>query len=132
MKQINFILELPENPKGTAQMIRHTSHGTYLPKNLKQTVEMYKAALDPYGGEFLTGPLALSVTWVYQVKDRKKWDTRKTSVPDLDNIAKPFIDCMTRKGFWMDDSQIVKLKLEKWYGSSPLVIVELTEMENEE
>ena len=129
MKQIKFILELPENPKGTAQMIRHTSHGTYLPKNLKQTVEMYKAALDPYGGEFLTGPLALSVKWVYQVKDRKKWGKMKPSVPDLDNIAKPFIDCMTRVGFWVDDSQIVKLKLEKWYGGKPLVGVVLMEVE---
>ena len=36
MKRYEFELDLPENPKGTAQMIRHTTHGTYLPKNLKR------------------------------------------------------------------------------------------------
>ena len=129
MKRYEFELELPENPKGTAQMIRHTTHGTYLPKNLKRTVAMYEEALRPYCTEMLTGPLALTICWVYEVKDRKKWGHMKQSVPDLDNIAKPFIDCMTRVGFWVDDSQIVKLKLEKWYGSAPMVGVVLMEVE---
>ena len=128
MKSYDFAIILPENPKGTAQMIRHTSHGTYLPKNLKQTMDMYMAGLHEHGGQFLTGPLELSIKWVYKVKDKKKHGQPKTSVPDLDNIAKPFIDCMTKTGFWMDDSQIVKLKLEKWYGCIPMVTVELKEV----
>ena len=109
-------------------MIRHTSHGTYIPSNLRRTMDMYMAALDPYGGQVLTGPLELRIVFVYAVKDKKKWLKPKTSVPDIDNIAKPFIDCMTKTGFWKDDSQIVKLKLEKWYGMIPMVDVELKEV----
>ena len=128
MKKIDFAIILPENPKGTAQMIRHTSHGTYIPKNLRNTMDMYMTGLKPHAEELLTGPVELSLKFVYKVKDKKKHGKPKTSVPDLDNIAKPFIDCMTKTGFWMDDSQIVKLKLEKWYGCIPMVTVELKEV----
>lgn len=128
MKSYEFAIILPENPKGTAQMIRHTSHGTYIPKNLRNTMDMYMIGLAPHAEELLTGPVELSLKFVYKVKDKKKHGKPKTSVPDLDNIAKPFIDCMTKTGFWMDDSQIVKLKLEKWYGVFPMVAVELKEV----
>lgn len=128
MKKLAFDIILPENPKGTAQMIRHTSHGTYLPKNLQATMRMYQIGLASHGGVFLDGPLSLSLKFVYAVKDKKKWLQPKTSVPDVDNIAKPFIDCMTKTGFWNDDSQIVKLKVEKWYGPVPMVGVELAQV----
>lgn len=35
--------------------------------------------------------------------------------PDLDNLAKQLLDCMTRLQFWHDDVQVVCLRCEKIY-----------------
>lgn len=35
--------------------------------------------------------------------------------PDVDNLAKLILDRMTACGFWVDDSQVAQLVVEKWY-----------------
>lgn len=42
-----------------------------------------------------------------------------TTYPDADNFAKMFLDCMTRCGFWHDDSQIYVLRIAKYWASVP-------------
>lgn len=128
MKKIEFYMALPRNPKGTAQQIRHTQHGHYIPKHLKETMEMYIDALRPHSTELLTGPLQLVISFEYETKDKKKFESWKTSVPDCDNIVKPFIDCMTRTGFWMDDSQIVWLSVRKKWSCAPGIWVTIKEL----
>lgn len=39
----------------------------------------------------------------------------KTTRPDLDNMAKSLIDCLTKSGLLADDSQIVSLSLSKFH-----------------
>jgi Holliday junction resolvase RusA-like endonuclease len=39
------------------------------------------------------------------------------STPDVDNLAKAVMDCMTRLGFWRDDSQVTTVSAHKlWCG----------------
>ena len=33
--------------------------------------------------------------------------------PDLDNLAKSVLDCLTNMSFWIDDSQVTELKIRK-------------------
>ena len=37
------------------------------------------------------------------------------STPDLDNLAKAVMDCMTRLGFWRDDSQVTTVTAYKYW-----------------
>lgn len=47
--------------------------------------------------------------------------------PDIDNIAKSVLDALNGMAY-QDDSQIVKLIIEKWYSNDPHVEVELIEL----
>lgn len=73
----------------------------------------------------LDGPLSITVDAYLSVP--KSWSKRKqacalaqqirpTSKPDLDNYLKQIMDCMTKLGFWMDDSQVVRITAAKKYG----------------
>ena len=54
-----------------------------------------------------------------------KWcDTR----PDIDNWLKQFFDCLTRLGFWVDDSQVASLTFSKRWGDNPRISVHINEL----
>jgi Holliday junction resolvase RusA-like endonuclease len=38
--------------------------------------------------------------------------------PDLDNLAKAVMDCLSTIGMWKDDAQVCKLDLMKWWDCS--------------
>ena len=38
-----------------------------------------------------------------------------TSKPDVDNLAKAILDCMTQAGWWRDDCQVFASVVRKWY-----------------
>lgn len=52
-------------------------------------------------------PVALRVMWWFGTDDMDKAYTSKTTRPDLDNLEKMLLDCMTESGFWKDDSLVV-------------------------
>ena len=70
-----------------------------------------------------TTPLKVSVTWTYpwRKSEPKKNVARGympcTTRPDVDNLCKLLFDCMTRLGFWADDSLIVELNFKKGWGN---------------
>lgn len=47
------------------------------------------------------------------------------SKPDSDNLAKAVMDAVTQLGIWIDDSQVVRLEVQKSYGERPGCIVVL-------
>lgn len=53
---------------------------------------------------------------------------RPTMKPDNDNIAKSVLDALNGLAY-VDDKQIVELKVDKYYGVEPYVHVKLTELE---
>lgn len=62
-----------------------------------------------------------------RVKEEMEQDNiRPTSKPDLDNIAKSILDALNGIAY-QDDSQIVKLSVEKKYGDEPMVKVKIYE-----
>jgi len=48
--------------------------------------------------------------------------------PDLDNLIKNILDCMTVLSFWRDDSQVVKIMATKSYSVSPRWEVKVKEI----
>lgn len=80
----------------------------------------------------LLGPLRVTVTAFVSIPksfSRKKYeaaregDLRPTTKPDADNIAK-MLDALN-KIVWQDDSQIVRLVVEKFYSESPRLEIDI-------
>ena len=44
-----------------------------------------------------------------------KWKKWKATKPDCDNLVKAVLDAMTLLGFWVDDSQVCSLAVDKVY-----------------
>jgi Holliday junction resolvase RusA-like endonuclease len=84
----------------------------------------------------LSGPVSVKIT-VYR-QTPQSWSKvkiaaalagilRPTTKPDIDNIAKGIKDAV--KGIiWVDDSQVVRLEVEKWYSDKPRAEVEIDEI----
>lgn len=80
----------------------------------------------------IMGPIALELDWVWPWRkselkgrmsayDRFPCDVR----PDIDNLCKAFLDCMTKAGFWGDDGQIYDLRFRKWWGEKPGIAIKI-------
>ena len=124
-----FILTFEQIPSGTAQMKRYDGRRGHFFKSarLMQTEATYMGRLLPHcPKEPSELPIALSLEFRYSAKSKQLRGTWKTSRPDVDNIAKLLIDCMTKSGFWKDDSQIVRLTLEKNYSEKELAEIVVT------
>lgn len=98
---------------------------SYKSANQKANERTLEALLAPYAPKApLQGPLVLEFVAALPVgkSDSKKLREAKLTglvapekKPDLDNILKNLMDCMTRLQFWTDDVQVVCLRCEKIY-----------------
>lgn len=98
---------------------------SYKSANQKANERTLEALLAPYAPKApLQGPLVLEFVAALPVgkSDSKKLREAKLTglvapekKPDLDNILKSLMDCMTRLQFWADDVQVVCLRCEKIY-----------------
>ena len=73
----------------------------------------------------LEGPVRLITKWIYPKGTDKQHGEYKTSKPDIDNMQKLLLDCMTKLKFWNDDSQIASLIAEKFHGEVPGIYIKL-------
>lgn len=98
---------------------------SYKSANQKANERTLEALLAPYAPKApLQGPLVLEFVAALPVgkSDSKKLREAKLTglvapekKPDLDNMLKNLMDCMTRLQFWTDDVQVVCLRCEKIY-----------------
>lgn len=75
--------------------------------------------------EPIEGPITMSVIWVYPLVKGRKDGEPKATRPDIDNIQKLLLDCMTALGFWKDDAQITVMMVSKYYGEIPGIYIKL-------
>jgi len=90
--------------------------------------------LAPYRPDkMMTGAIRLNIDLYFSWRKSESKTNRQKGImpvivkPDLDNWNKAFCDCLTRIGFWKDDSQIYDLHLRKFYADSPRIEVEIEE-----
>lgn len=141
-KSIKFFIKC-NPPKSTAQasarILKRKDGSQFIGKFAnskgKQVQNELMVLLKPHVPESaFNGPVQLSVVWCYpwrkseskknKAAGMKYCDTR----PDCDNLLKMFNDCMTRLGFWTDDSQVAVLHFEKIWSNYPGIQVEITEL----
>lgn len=77
-------------------------------------------------------PIRLTMIFYFDIKSPKKlWGKYKTTRPDVENFYKECADVMTECGFWSDDSQIVDLRLMKYYAEKATIYIKMEELEDE-
>ncbi|MGN1023465.1 MAG: RusA family crossover junction endodeoxyribonuclease [Lachnospiraceae bacterium] len=97
-------------------------------KNAKKELTLLLMAHRPE--EPLTGPLSLTVIWLFPAGRSHKAGTWRVTRPDTDNLEKMLKDCMTGCGYWKDDAQVVREHVEKKWSAGPTGIeIEITELE---
>lgn len=121
-----FYLHFDTMPKGTAQQKRYDGRtGHYFKsKTLVETEKIFHYALYPHRPKRPSElPVKVCLRFYFDVKDKKKWGLPKTTMPDVDNFCKAFLDQMTQCGFWEDDAQVYKLVAEKYYAEKAAITV---------
>ena len=130
-------------PKSTAQAslrIMKRSNGTQFvgkyakSKGKKTQDELMRWLADHVPPEPYTKPVQLTVDWNYPWRKQEpkknratgsKWcDTR----PDVDNLCKLLLDCMTKLGYWTDDSLVASLTFNKRWVDSPGIGIEIKDL----
>ena len=88
----------------------------YKSDNLRNAEDIFKSRLAEYvPEEMFKAPVILKLVWCYPMGKDKIAGQYKVTKPDVDNLAKTFIDCMTKCGFWKDDSAVANLQSVKVY-----------------
>lgn len=77
----------------------------------------------PYGR-----PVRLVVKWCFPITGKHSDGEYKATRPDIDNIQKLLLDCMTDLGFWKDDSLIVSLVAEKFWAKLSGIYIRIDEV----
>ncbi len=97
----------------------------YEKDSVKRVREMYNKHLEPHKPEKpIEGPVELKIVW--RCKGQKsKW---KTTRPDLDNMEKLLLDCMTQCGFWLDDAQVCSKGTAKIWSKENGIDIEVREL----
>lgn len=65
----------------------------------------------------LEPPISIELVWCFPLEKNKVDGDYYTKKPDVDNLAKAFIDQMTKLKFWKDDSHVSRVISEKRYNS---------------
>lgn len=104
----------------------------YDPAPVKAAKKLLTSHLLPHRPEkALRGPLALHTVWLFPKGKAHRNGEWRVTRPDTDNLQKMLKDCMTRCGFWLDDAQVVKEKVEKRWSDEPAgIYIEISGLED--
>lgn len=131
MTDISFVLDLPPpthtaQQKGERAIVAADGRAFVLHYRKREVANIeraYSVLLRPHAPRVpLSGPVAVSFGYYYPatkegavaMKRAGVALRRKVTKPDVDNIGKNLLDCMTRAGFFADDSAVALLHAEKF------------------
>lgn len=115
-------------PTSTAQQRQFFGNGkSALPASAKKARAFWIALMEKYKPEKpLEGPVQIEVIFTWERKNQKTEEPKITR-PDLDNLSKLVLDAMVKAEYFKDDSQVVKLDLQKYWGSIGGVYIKVKE-----
>lgn len=130
---MQFFLDI-DPPTATAQEQKTTVRGgvprKYDPKSVKDAKMLLRETLRPFKPPIpLDGPLSLYVEWRFPTGKSHHDGEWKITRPDTDNLQKGLKDCMTREGFWVDDSRVCAEIVKKTWSAMPGIYVEIDRLE---
>lgn len=123
-------------PVGKARP-RVTARGTYTPKKTKDYEKLVKYTyISKYNKTLLENAIEINIKAYFKIpkstSNKKRTlmisdKIRPTKKPDLDNVLKCITDALNDVAY-IDDKQIVKASIEKYYSENPRVIIEIKEI----
>lgn len=132
-----FFIPLIPEPQRRGKIVKICGFSSLAKTEKQELAEAnLQAALMKHAPEEpLTGPVKVEVTLFFplpKAMSKKKMTENPIHVkkPDIDNCIKHLFDCMTRCGFWIDDSQVYSLNVQKTYYDKPGWLVKITEGNN--
>ena len=133
MSDLSFVLKIPPQ-RATLQeiglsVIRQNGRlvsKPYTTPRVRNAKDFYIIHLHKHAPkEPLKGAISLRIVFHFKTETKRGW---KVTKPDVDNMAKLFIDAMTETGFWKDDNQIACLGVAKRWDAEDLVEVEVRQL----
>ena len=120
--EIEFFVPLKKIPTVTHQdkiiSVKNSKPIIFDSHNLKEAKEVFKTRLISHiPSKMLNAPIGVELIWCFPLEKNKVDGDYYTKKRDVDNLAKAFIDQMTKLKFWKDDSHVSKLVSEKRYNS---------------
>lgn len=92
----------------------------YEPDSVAEAKHELKRHLKPFIPKMpLSGPLKLTVSWLFPRGTKHKHNEYRMTKPDTDNLEKLLKDCMTQLHFWEDDAQVCIEHVEKVWSDEP-------------
>lgn len=115
-------------PMGRVPTVTHNDLRAYIGRDgrahiaksarLKMAEEAYLAALRPVA-EGMAGPISggvrARIRWCFPTLGRHAQGEARDKPPDIDNMAKTFLDCCQRAGIIADDGCIAELRAAKMW-----------------
>ena len=132
-KKIKIVIPMPPVSKGRP---RFANGHAYTPAKTRQYEEAVQIIARNAINLALIGAIKLHIyfympipkSWSKPKKRRAmEGEIRPTTRPDIDNLVKAILDSLNGGIGYNDDSQIVELHVEEWYGE-PRTEIELEEL----
>ena len=138
MEKYKAFFNVEGEPKGKGRPRFNTNSGrAFTPQDTLSYENLVKFQYKSMNGDKYTeNAIEVTIICYYSMPSsfsKKKRDLalceyiRPTKRPDIDNIAKIILDALNGIAY-KDDSQVVKLTIEKYYGIIPNIKVELIEV----
>lgn len=127
---IDFFMPMESPPTVTHQMkkVNFKTRSFYEPKEVKEARRNFTEMLSLHRpASPIMGPVRLITKWCYPPGEKED-PSYKTTKPDTDNMIKLLKDCMTKAGFWKDDSQVASEITEKFWARPTGIYVKVEEL----
>lgn len=72
--------------------------------------------------------IRLTVKWLFPKGEKHSDGEYRITKPDTDNLQKMLKDCMTKTGFWKDDTLVASEIIEKFWADNPGIYVRIEEI----
>lgn len=125
---------LIDPPTRTAQQKGESVRGGriihYVKREVQEAEDTLRLALRPYRPPVpYDGPIKLTCSWCFDKGKSHKDGEWRTTRPDTDNLQKLLKDCMTKEGFWVDDSRVCYEICKKMWTTKPGLAIVIEPME---
>lgn len=130
---IEFFIPMKKIPTTTHQQkkvrVVNGKPQFYEPDSLKYARAKYMSLLSAHKpDQKISGPIRLTVKWLFPMTKQSANGQYKTSKPDTDNLNKLLKDCMTELGFWNDDAQVASEIIEKFWADTVGIYVKVEQL----
>lgn len=138
MATISLRIEPPPTHQAALRILKTRDGRSFIGKMAKSSAKKWsvaftallKEAKHKYSIKTHEGPTTVGIVFVYphtKATAKLGHSIPKVTRPDVDNLAKSVLDCMTEAGWLKDDNLIVELILRKIHAQTAQVVIDIND-----